>query len=120
MSLGHDEMEELRAQLLASRDALLQVADANAEAGATVALDPAREGRLSRMDALQGQAMANATGERRRHELARIAAALRRIDSGEYGECIECGEPVAPGRLRADPAATHCIDCASAAERGSR
>lgn len=120
MTLSHDDIEALRARLLASRDVLLQVADANAEAGATVTLDPAREGRLSRMDALQGQAMATAAGQRRRHELARIAAALQRVDVGGYGECIECGEAVAPGRLRADPAATHCIECASAAERGSR
>lgn len=120
MTLTDDEIAALRASLLSRRDALLQVAGTNAEAGATVTLDQSRVGRLSRMDALQGQAMASATGVRRRQELARIDAALRRMDAGDYGVCAGCGEPIRPGRLHADPAATRCIACASAAERESR
>jgi DnaK suppressor protein len=107
----------LRARL-ESRRAELDALDATASAATeTVELDQARVGRLSRMDALQGQAMAQETLRRQRLEQARIDAALRRLDDGSYGDCIECGEPVGDGRLGADPTATHCLACAEAAER---
>ncbi|WP_376695258.1 TraR/DksA family transcriptional regulator [Wenzhouxiangella sp. EGI_FJ10305] len=91
-------------------------AESSKEATATVELDQTRQGRLSRMDALQGQAMAQAAERRRGHELQRLKAALARLDRGEFGECLECGEPIAEARLRADPGATLCLDCASEAE----
>lgn len=47
-----------------------------------------------------------------REELARIGRALARMDSGDYGICTSCGEPIAPVRLRALPTAEHCIRCA--------
>ena len=47
------------------------------------------------------------------HEIAEIDAALRRIEDGSYGECAKCGEPIAPGRLAAMPAAVLCIACAN-------
>jgi DnaK suppressor protein len=46
-------------------------------------------------------------------ELRRIAAALARIDEGEYGTCLECGEEIAVRRLEFTPAAPLCIGCAS-------
>ena len=110
---------EIRARLEARR-AELEALDATAsEATETVELDQSRVGRLSRMDALQGQAMARATLQRHRVELARIAGALRRLDEGSYGDCLGCGEAIAPARLDADPTATHCLACAEAAEARS-
>jgi RNA polymerase-binding transcription factor DksA len=47
-----------------------------------------------------------------RRELAAIDQALARIDAGTYGECARCGNPISPARLRALPAAVHCIRCA--------
>lgn len=79
---------------------------------ATVELDQQAVGRLSRMDALQNQAMAKAGSSRRVAERTRLNAALRRIDEGEYGYCEDCGDPIAPARLDLDPAATRCITCA--------
>jgi len=79
---------------------------------ATVTLDQQSVGRLSRMDAMQRQAMARATERRREGERRRVEAALARIDDGEYGYCIECGEEIAPGRLDADPAVPTCVSCA--------
>lgn len=81
-----------------------------------VELDQTRVGRLSRMDALQGQAMAKQAEVRRHEQLNNITAALRRIDSGEYGDCQQCGNPIAEKRLRFDPCVTLCIECAAAAE----
>ena len=79
----------------------------------TVDLDQQAVGRLSRMDALQCQAMAQATAARRQVERQRLRAALARMEAGEYGLCEDCGDEIAPGRLRLDPAAARCIDCAS-------
>lgn len=85
---------------------------ASAGARATVELDQTRVGRLSRIDALQGQAMAQEQHRRRITEIARIGAALTRIDEGEYGWCLKCGDAVAEKRLESDPAAPLCVDCA--------
>lgn len=94
------------------RDELIAMAETGHEASATVELDQSKVGRLSRMDALQAQAMSQ-EGERRREvELKQIAAALRRIDSGDYGYCTECDEPIIEARLRFNPAVPLCIHCA--------
>ena len=100
-------------QLLRLQDELQQVDDTSREAASTVELDQTRMGRLSRMDALQGQAMSKATRQRREIELQRIIAALKRIESGDYGYCLECDEKIAVARLEIDPAAPLCINCAS-------
>ncbi|MEK8026363.1 MAG: hypothetical protein RLY78_1773 [Pseudomonadota bacterium] len=50
--------------------------------------------------------------------LADVDAALRRLETGRAGQCEACGEPIAWPRLRLQPTATHCIDCASGLERG--
>ncbi|NKB49305.1 MAG: hypothetical protein GKS02_08060 [Alphaproteobacteria bacterium] len=72
-------------------------------------------GRLSRMDALQGQEMARAAERRRELEVRKIDAALARIEDGEYGWCVRCGEEIAAERLQLDPAVPICIDCAQGA-----
>jgi DnaK suppressor protein len=68
------------------------------------------------MDAMQAQAMAKASSQRRKVLLREIDAALKRIDDGEYGLCQACVEPINPKRLDVDPTARLCIECASAAE----
>ena len=50
----------------------------------------------------------------------RLAEALERLRSGDYGLCEECGEPIAPARLRAIPEVTTCVACQDAAERRAR
>ena len=44
-------------------------------------------------------------------KLREARAALRRIDEGAYGICLECDEPISPKRLAAVPAAALCIRC---------
>ena len=77
-----------------------------------VVLDHQSVGRLSRMDEMQCQAMAQAQERSRAAELARIEQALRRVEDGEYGWCQTCGEEIAPKRLEVDPAAAVCVACA--------
>jgi DnaK suppressor protein len=48
--------------------------------------------------------------------LAKIDTALRRLEEGAYGDCFECGEEIAPARLRALPFAVRCKDCEEARE----
>lgn len=83
-----------------------------AEGQKTVTLDQQSVGRLSRIDALQGQAMARATQARRSTRRARVMAALARIDAGEFGDCTGCGEEIAGKRLALDPTLPTCIACA--------
>lgn len=75
-------------------------------------IDSGAMGRLSRMDAMQVQAMDAETERRREAELGRIDKALARIDDGEYGWCVTCGNEIAIKRLENDPAAAQCIGCA--------
>lgn len=53
-----------------------------------------------------------ALDEAGRRELASVERALARMEAGTYGICVNCGEPIAPARLRALPAAELCIRCA--------
>ena len=105
-----------RERLLNLKAELEAVAESGDESAAIVELDQTKVGRLSRMDALQAQAMAKASAGRREQMLRRIDAALVRVDNDEYGICQECGEPINPKRLDFDPTVTLCIDCASSAE----
>lgn len=79
-------------------------------------LDQARVGRLSRMDAMQIQQMELALSRRQQGELAGLKNALKRLDDGEFGKCLECGEEIDPRRLEIDPVATLCISCATKRE----
>ena len=83
---------------------------------APVALDQDSVGRLSRIDAMQIQAMALAAGRRRTAERRRIDAALKRIEDGEFGHCLTCGEAINPARLENDPSVSQCLTCASAGQ----
>jgi DnaK suppressor protein len=106
------DMDHFHTLLHRRRDELLAVSETADAAADTVELDQTRQGRLSRMDALQQQAMSQETNRRRELELRRISAALARIESGDYGYCVTCDEEIAPGRLEFDPAAEQCIQCA--------
>lgn len=108
-------LEGFRARLVARRDELTRMVASNEAAAKPVELDQTRLGRLSRIDALQDQAMAVATEERRKAELRRIETALRRIDEDEFGYCVSCGEAIAKKRLELDPTTPVCIDCAGGA-----
>ena len=105
--------EEARTALLARQAELAEEDAANADSRDTVELQQDSVGRLSRMDALQNQAMAKATHARRQAERNRLQAAMARLDDGEFGYCEDCGEEIAAGRLRLDPAAPRCVECAS-------
>ena len=113
---AHD-LSARRVSLVSRLEALRAASETTADTRRPVELDQTTVGRLSRMDAMQGQAMALATERRRQEEARRIEAAISRIDEGEYGFCISCGEEIAAKRLDVDPTVPTCIACASGAGR---
>jgi DnaK suppressor protein len=103
---------------------LLTMAQSNAtliaqvgDAAKPVALDQNSVGRLSRMDAMQCQAMAQASVDRQLALSQAIQKALLRIERNEYGRCLECDDFIPNARLDIDPVAEHCIACAQLNER---
>lgn len=107
----------LRATLLRQREELSRAEKTGDEAAATVELDQTRMGRLSRMDAMQAQAMSVETNRRRELRLKQIDATLLRIEDDDYGICTQCDEAIATGRIEYDPTVKLCIECASKAEK---
>jgi len=105
-------METYRQRLLALRTEIEHDSETTADARKPVELDQTMVGRLSRMDALQEQAMQVETERRRHQELQRIEAALERIDEGEFGYCAVCGDEIELKRLEHDPTVPTCIACA--------
>ncbi|MEW7008804.1 MULTISPECIES: TraR/DksA family transcriptional regulator [unclassified Lentilitoribacter] len=84
----------------------------SAEFREPVILDQNSVGRLSRMDSMQQQAMAQAQERNRTRDLVRIEMAHRRMNEDEYGYCVNCGEEIPDKRLEIDPMAERCVTCA--------
>ena len=99
------------------REEILEVLDSGKSAAATVKLDQTSVGRLSRMDALQSQAMLQEANRRREQSLRDIDISLRKLESGDYGFCEECGEEIAEKRLLFSPTVCCCIACSSKLEK---
>lgn len=95
------QAEEIRA-LLADSDS----ADDSIEVNNAI-------GRLTRMEAIQAQAMSDEGRRRQAARLPRIEAALGRITDASYGVCTRCGKEIPRGRLEIMPEASMCVECAS-------
>lgn len=106
------DMATMKARLLEMRAELEALAQEHEHDSDVVELDQTTQGRLSRMDALQGQAMAQEVARRRDAEIKRIDAALKRIEDGDFGYCLSCGEEIHAKRLDFDPSVPNCINCA--------
>lgn len=111
------EYQDAKDRLLQLRDELESVAAIGDASAAVVELDQSKVGRLSRMDAMQAQEMAKASGQRRVEMTQKINAALSRINNGDYGNCKNCDLEINPKRLEVDPTAELCIACASLSEK---
>jgi len=109
MSRPDIDIEYFRKRLVGLKHELQALLELSEGASSPVVLDQTSVGRLSRMDAMQGQAMAQETERRRRVEIQKIEAALKRMDEGEYGYCIKTGEEIPLQRLELDPAAATIV-----------
>ncbi|GBE36895.1 RNA polymerase-binding transcription factor DksA [bacterium BMS3Bbin07] len=117
MNKSSIDIASFREKLLKIRNELQEIERMGNEGAQTVELDQTRIGRLSRMDALQAQAMSIESRRRRSIKLQRIEAALKRIDKDEFGYCLQCGEEIALKRLDFDPTSFLCIYCANKATK---
>ena len=106
------EIEALRQRIIDELTALDHLRTQARDSRAPVHLDQQSVGRLSRMDAMQQQAMNIANDTRRQHRHQALMAALKRIETRDYGYCHNCDDAIGAGRLGIDPAATLCVDCA--------
>ncbi|MCP4579833.1 MAG: TraR/DksA family transcriptional regulator [Deltaproteobacteria bacterium] len=97
-------------------ETIIAAQESQRKEAAPVALDQARVGRLTRMDAMQQQAMSQAAARLADLERQRIQSSLGRMQSGDYGYCIICDEEIAEGRLGFDPSILTCISCAKEAD----
>ncbi|MDD9921911.1 MAG: TraR/DksA C4-type zinc finger protein [Boseongicola sp.] len=111
--MNDKRLADFEAKLRAELHSLEESDTVGSEDQQTVMLDQQSVGRLSRMDALQRQALANANQRRRDARKLKIQAALTRCQDGEFGYCDDCGEEIAAKRLELDPTAAKCIECAN-------
>jgi len=105
-------IDRAKKRLEAKRTEIETQSSISQEARGVVKLDQQAVGRLSRMDAMQQQAMAEAQERTRKLELTRIEMAYRRITDDEYGYCSQCDAEIPDGRLAIDPMAERCVNCA--------
>lgn len=110
------QRDELRADLEALRVELNQVLKDSSDSAKPVDLDQPI-GRVSRIDAIQQQKMAESARRGARSRLERVQAALSALRRDEYGMCTECEEPIGYRRLKARPESKLCIECQGARER---
>lgn len=115
--LTNEQLKMFKNTLIENRKVLITAIEGENESSKTVELDQSKVGRLSRMDAMQNQAMTQETKLRHEEGLRKIISALSRIESGDYGYCLSCDNAISTARLEVDPAASLCIDCASLAEK---
>ena len=106
--LEESELTELREELERQLAKLKKSMTVTDEALEIVELDQSAVGRLSRMDSLQNQSLAQGLRERETVSLALIQEAIRRLDAGTYGVCTDCGAEVDFGRLLVFPEAATC------------
>ena len=111
------KIKTYRDKLLERREALLrQVSEAeisSRERDAEATQDPADMA----ANAYAKELLISMSGNDRRL-LGMIKEALARVEAGEYGLCVNCGEPVQERRLEAVPWARHCLRCQDLQERG--
>lgn len=110
------QFEELEADLIALRAELTTVVDGLEQGTRPVEPDSAI-GRISRMEAIQVQQMAQASRRTARRRLLQVAAALQRVSADMYGECAECGDDIGYRRLKARPESPFCVQCQGRRER---
>lgn len=86
--------------------------DAAADDSRPVHLDQQNSGRLTRMDAMQKQAMASEIQRRRKLRRLQLQQTLKRMDEKEFGYCANCDDEIPEGRLDVDPTFHLCVKCA--------
>jgi DnaK suppressor protein len=113
------DVQKLQKLLLLQRDQLL--GNSKRALSGDIHVDP--DDFPDEMDTASSEVNLQFTGRLREREqglLTKIDAALEKIEQGEYGACVSCGEDIGVKRLQARPVAELCIDCKSEQEKIER
>lgn len=110
--LSPAQVEEIRTELRRALTRLERSMKISGESARPVVLEQDTVGRLSRIDAIQNQGLAQNLHERERAQLTHILDALRRIEEGSYGVCGACGGGIRFERLLIFPETRNCAECA--------
>jgi DnaK suppressor protein len=116
--LTDEQVETKHEELLVLRRDITALLEATREGTKPVQLDQARIGRLTRVDAMQQQKMAESHRRRLEMRLQQIKVALEDIEQERYGFCNRCGEPIGIERLDARPESPVCVSCQADMEAG--
>jgi len=116
-ALTAQQQHDLEQRLLAQRSALQQQLADSDEQARPVTLDQQSIGRVSRVDAIQQQQVPVAGRVQVTQTLRQVMTALARIESGDYGYCGRCDEPIGFERLEAQPHVPLCLRCQAASEQ---
>ena len=111
-----DFVEARRVELVRLREELSGTVDSTAVGAKPVDLEEPI-GRISRVDAMQQQKMVAENRQAAQQRRRQVEAALSRVEEGEYGECLGCGEEIDPRRLEAHPDAALCVECQGQREK---
>ncbi len=111
--MTHTEISSFRQVLESSRAELLGAGGTSWDRLATVAAPD----EMDRLQNASDRDYAISNLERNSRRLAELAAALRRVNAGTFGECLDCDEPISPRRLAAVPWAALCIKCQEKSDR---
>ena len=111
MPIAETEKQKLREHIGATLVELAKQIDLASQSSETVELDQALAGRVSRIDAIQQQKMAEASLIRAEREEKQLKNVLSRLDDISFGECEECGEAIGIKRLMVKPESIYCITC---------
>lgn len=112
-------MEELKKRLLDMRTDVLNEVNHNAEFSKEIGTDGVQDIGDVSANTYNRQILLS-LNDGQRVILQEIDDALDRIKGGEYGNCIDCGDPIGEKRLVVRPQAKYCIDCKTEIEKGER
>ena len=110
-------IDVVRQRLTTQRDEILAMYEHDVKAGQE-ASDEGSDDVVDRANNAYSRELLFSLSDSERHTLLRVEEALQRVESGTYGICVNCGNEIRPGRLRAVPWARYCIDCQELAEKG--
>lgn len=111
INLTPEQIGQLREDLLRSLARLDRSMKTSSEAARPVELDQSCIGRLSRIEALQNQGIAQNLQEREQAQRTQLIQALQRLDEGEFGRCVHCDRAIPFERLLVFPETCSCSGC---------
>lgn len=103
------DLEVIRQSLESNRMRLQErVNNMGKETSRVISFNPAHSDLAWHYDSQQRLRLLRAQAK---SQLAQVEEALKLLDSGQYGKCVNCGDPIHPDRLKAMPSAISCINC---------